>query len=178
VLVKPENLFVLAIISDFLLKNGNQKNLTPDLTPAQAWLLATDHHWNRDNPRGESPQETDLQYRKSASHRKQANKQPKAPELFLHRRLGSAAGNLPNGNELVNSPCTPIKFTRSKTQMLWLPCTVALATSPPLSTFNASFEGGNIDFNVTKWVGENIIQYKGARKCGPASTECSPYTNW
>lgn len=47
-----------------------------------------------------------------------------------------------------------------------------------LSHINASFEGGNADLSVTRWVGDNALQYQGARKCGPASTKCSPYTNW
>lgn len=51
--------------------------------------------------------------------------------------------------------------------------------SPPaVAHINASFEGGNVDSAATRWVGENMLQYMGARKCGPASTKCSPYTNW
>jgi len=46
------------------------------------------------------------------------------------------------------------------------------------SSFDASFEGGNLDFNASRWTGPNEISYLGARKCGPASTQCSPYTNW
>lgn len=35
-----------------------------------------------------------------------------------------------------------------------------------------------MDGNVTRWVAANTLQYEGALKCGPASTKCSPYTNW
>jgi len=47
-------------------------------------------------------------------------------------------------------------------------------TRPP---FNASFEGGNVG-PMTRWTGPNELSYKGALKCGVASTTCSPYTNW
>lgn len=53
---------------------------------------------------------------------------------------------------------------------------VVPAVLPP--TINASFEGGNADPVATKWVGKNTVQYLGQIKCGPASTKCSPYTNW
>lgn len=49
---------------------------------------------------------------------------------------------------------------------------------PPSGSFNASFEGGNFDPQSTRWTGPNTIAYKGLVKCGPASTKCSPYTNW
>ena len=45
-------------------------------------------------------------------------------------------------------------------------------------SLNASFEGGNADPAATRWVADNTLAYLGARKCGPASTRCSPYTNW
>ena len=53
-----------------------------------------------------------------------------------------------------------------------------LSEGLPASHINVSFEGGNADLSVTRWVGNNTLQYQGARKCGPASTKCSPYTNW
>jgi hypothetical protein len=46
------------------------------------------------------------------------------------------------------------------------------------ASLSASFEGGNMNETVTRWVAENVLQYEGALKCGPASTKCSPYTNW
>ena len=35
-----------------------------------------------------------------------------------------------------------------------------------------------VNATVTRWVADNTLQYEGALKCGPASTKCSPYTNW
>lgn len=64
---------------------------------------------------------------------------------------------------------------------LWALGATATAVSesmPPTSHINASFEGGNVDFTATRWVSDNELQYLGALKCGPASTKCSPYTNW
>ena len=49
---------------------------------------------------------------------------------------------------------------------------------PPQPVFDAAFEGGNIDLAESRWTAANTISYQGARKCGPASTRCSPYTNW
>jgi hypothetical protein len=38
------------------------------------------------------------------------------------------------------------------------------------STFNASFEGGNLDAVKSGWTGRNQVSFQGALKCGPAST--------
>jgi hypothetical protein len=35
-----------------------------------------------------------------------------------------------------------------------------------------------VNETVTRWIADNVLQYEGALKCGPASTKCSPYTNW
>ena len=53
-------------------------------------------------------------------------------------------------------------------------CTAAHAGA----SFNGSFEGGNLDPVATRWTAKNTMAYLGEVKCGPASTKCSPYTNW
>lgn len=53
----------------------------------------------------------------------------------------------------------------------------ALAAPPPPPAFDAAFEGGNIDLAESRWTAANTISYQGSSKCGPASTQCSPYTN-
>lgn len=56
---------------------------------------------------------------------------------------------------------------------------VPSSTGPAgMSSFNVSFEGGNADPVATRWLAKNTLAYRGEVKCGPASTKCSPYTNW
>eukprot|EP00040_Diaphanoeca_grandis_P028144 m.161713 g.161713 ORF g.161713 m.161713 type:complete len:605 (-) comp31250_c1_seq1:196-2010(-) len=62
-----------------------------------------------------------------------------------------------------------------------LPDAMHMSTPPTLATaksFNSSFEGGNIDVELSQWTTDNVLSYIGAIKCGPASSKCSPYTNW
>ena len=59
------------------------------------------------------------------------------------------------------------------------PVAIATAgTSGNGSSFDASWEGGNFDPSATRWTGPDEISFLGDRKCGPASTACSPDTNW
>lgn len=55
---------------------------------------------------------------------------------------------------------------------------VLIAVCIAVLPFNTSFEGGNLDMVKSGWTYRNQLFYVGAKKCGTASTTCSPYTNW